>query len=694
MSENEWTKNKLEEEKSPYLLQHAKNPVHWYPWGEEAFEMAESEDKPLFISIGYSTCHWCHVMARESFEDRDVALELNKNFVPVKVDREERPDVDHVYMEVCQMLTGSGGWPLTIIATPDRKPFFAGTYFPKDSRFGLPGLLNILQVISEGWHSDKERLVAQAERVLSALKDQNKEDYKAAKSASDTGLAGVEGAVLAEEDTKYRKILERGFSSYSASFDEENGGFGTAPKFPSPHNLMFLLRYWKKTGKRRALEMAETTVRRAYAGGLYDHVGFGFFRYSTDAKWMVPHFEKMLYDNALMLMAITELHLATQKDAYKEMAQEILTFISEEMTSSEGGFYSAIDAESEGEEGKYYVWTHEDLVKALGEDEASWAAEKYGIEKDGAFNGLSIPHLTSDDLIGSDDTALLCARKGMKAFRDQRVRPATDDKILTSWNALMIASLAKAYSVFGDERYLEAALRAYGFINTNLTCDGNLYVRFRDGEVIHKGYLDDYAYLVWALLELYQATYKPDYLSRALSLSEDMVSFFWDEEHKGFFLTRDGADDLIVRPKSTYDGAMPSGNSVAVMNLLRLSHLLGIDKYEKLALAGISGMEDRLWQSPASYSFMLTALSYSLDARDITVMARQDDPNAESMLNYIRSLFLPESQVIFANDRAKVMGEKPEPMPQLPTVTICLRRACGPPIANVLGLQRALMTAR
>lgn len=693
-SEHEWAINRLRDEKSPYLLQHARNPVDWYPWGEEAFEKAESEDKPLFISIGYSTCHWCHVMARESFEDRDIAAELNKNFVPVKVDREERPDVDHVYMEVCQMLTGSGGWPLTIIATPERKPFFAGTYFPKDSRFGLPGLMNILQVVSEGWHSDKERLVAQADRVLSALKDENKRDYRGAQGTSEAGRTGGEDAVSAAEDAKPQEILERAFDSYSGSFDKENGGFGTAPKFPSSHNLMFLMRYWKKTGERRALEMAETTVRRAYAGGLYDHVGFGFFRYSTDAKWMVPHFEKMLYDNALMLMAITELHLATQKDAYREIASEILAFISEEMTSSEGGFYSAMDAESEGEEGKYYVWTYEDLVEALGEDEAPPTAKMYGIKKDGAFNGFSIPRLTSDDLIGSREPALERARKGMKAFRDGRVRPATDDKILTSWNALMIASLAKAYSAFGDERYLKAAERAYDFISANLVRDGVLYVRYRDSEVLHKGYLDDYAFLVWALLELYQATYTSDYLAQALSLSEDMVSFFWDKEYTGFFLTRDGSDDLIVRPKSTYDGAMPSGNSVAVMDLLRLSHLLSIDRFEELALAAISGMEARLTQSPAAYGFMLTALSYSVGARDITVMARQGDPTAESMLNYIRSLFLPESQVIFANDRAKVRGEKPKPMPEMPTITICQGRVCGPPITNVLGLQRALMTAR
>lgn len=691
-SENAESINKLGKEKSPYLLQHAKNPVDWYPWGEEAFEKAKAEDKPLFISIGYSTCHWCHVMARESFEDREVAAELNENFVPVKVDREERPDVDHVYMEVCQMLTGSGGWPLTVIATPDKKPFFAGTYFPKESRFGLPGLLNILQVVSEGWASERERLLLQAERIAAALSEENRRHYKTAgegaesreKRAKDVGV----------RDVWVKEILDRAFSSYSGAFDEEHGGFGTAPKFPSPHNLMFLLRYWKRTGQRRALEMAEKTIRKAYAGGIYDHVGFGFFRYSTDAKWAVPHFEKMLYDNALMLMAVTDLWLATKKDAYAEMAAEIASFISEEMTSPEGAFFSAIDAESEGEEGKYYVWTYEDLEEALGKDDAYLAAKRYGIKEEGGFRGCSIPHLTSDNLIGGRDPSSERFRKGMKAYRGRRVRPGTDDKILTSWNALMVGALAKAYAAFKDEKYLHSAEACYRFITENLMKDGALYARYRDGEVLHEGYLDDYAFLIWALLELYQATFEAGYLSHAVVLAEDMVELFWDREGSGFFLAREDAEDLIIRPKEVYDGAIPAGNSVAVMDLLRLSHLLGIQRFEELAASAIFGMEERLRQSPAAFGLMLSALSYMEGARDITVLARQRDPNVEPMLNYIRSLFLPESQVIFAGDRAKVTGEEEQELPPMPTVTVCQRQTCGQPITNLQQLQKALMTPR
>lgn len=689
-SENEEMVNRLGREKSPYLLQHAKNPVNWYPWGEEAFEKAKAEDKPLFISIGYSTCHWCHVMARESFEDREVAEELNRNFVPVKVDREERPDVDHVYMEVCRMLTGSGGWPLTIIATPDKKPFFAGTYFPKESKFGLPGLLNILQVVSEGWATDKDRLIRQAERVSNALAEENKRGWSGATGGERAGETAVKAAV----DGKLVEILDRAFSSYSGAFDEEYGGFGTAPKFPSPHNLMFLLRYWKRTGQRRALDMAEKTIRRAYAGGIYDHVGFGFFRYSTDSRWMIPHFEKMLYDNALMLMAVTELWLCTKKDAYRQMASEIASFIWEEMTSPEGGFYAAIDAESEGEEGKYYVWTYEDLEQALGKQDAPFAAKRYGIKEQGPFRGFSIPHLPSDNLIGPRDPSAERFRKGMKAFRASRVRPATDDKILTSWNSLMIAAFAKAYGAFKDKEYLRSAEEAYGFITRHLLKDGVLYARYRDGEVLHKGYLDDYAFFVWALLEFYQATFEERYLSLAKTLAEDMVEIFWDEERAGFFLTGKDSEELIIRPKEAYDGAVPSGNSVAVMDLLRLSHLLGLERFEELGMAAIAAMEEMLTESPAAFGLMLSALSYSEGARDITVTGRHKDPAVEPMLNYIRSLFLPESQVIFAQDRARVLGDEPEDPPSTPSIVICQGRICGQPITNLQQLQRALMTAR
>ncbi len=687
-------RNRLAGEKSPYLLQHAENPVHWYPWGDEAFQKALQEDKPIFLSIGYSTCHWCHVMARECFRDHEVARELNKSFIPVKVDREERPDVDHIYMSVCQMITGSGGWPLTVIATPDKKPFFAGTYFPKVSRFGLPGLLNILQVISEAWEGDRKTLLDQADKIYRAiLEGRHERDAEP-------------GLVTPKETTDYDSLLEKGFAEFSKSFDEDAGGFGGAPKFPLPHNLMFLMAYWKRTGNKRALDMAERTMKGAYSGGVYDHLGFGFFRYATDSKWLVPHFEKMLYDNAMMLRAVTELYQATKKDIYKDIAFEIVSFVKSEMVSSQGGFYSAIDAESQGEEGKFYVWTPNEVTSLLGEGDGKTFCDRYGIGTDGRFRGGSVPHLSRiaanpdapdrmEFVLEAREPAAERLRVKMLAERDKRVRPTTDDKVLTSWNSLMISAMAKTSYATGDDRCLEMAEACAAFILKNLFRGGTLYARYRLGDAAHSGTLCDYAYFVWGLMDLYQVTYKVEYLKHAWDLAAKMVELFWDDSISGFYLTEPGRQDLIIRPRETYDGAIPSGHSVAIMNLLRIFHLGGPEDYESMAISAIDALARDVARNPIGYGYSLCAVNYvSGGALDIQVDADREDPTAEAMLNYVKSLYLPGAQVIFSAHRAFLGKEDPPKMPPRPTITVCQGKTCGAPVTSIQDLQKVLMTAR
>ena len=685
--------NRLIHEKSPYLLQHASNPVDWYPWGEEAFERAKALDRPVFLSIGYSTCHWCHVMARESFEDEEVAACLNKNYISVKVDREERPDVDHVYMTVCQMLTGSGGWPLSIVMTPEKKPFWAGTYLPKKSKFGLPGFLDVLRVLAEAWSEEREVLVEQAEKVTAALRE----------SVDDARVSGGREAQVRNESLREGKpgapgglhdsILELAFRRFHSAFDEDHGGFGAAPKFPSPHNLMFLLQYWKRTGERRAFEMVESTLKHAYAGGIYDHIGFGFFRYSTDSRWMIPHFEKMLYDQALMMMAFTDMAQATQKSCWREVVWEIASFLDREMKSPEGAVYTARDAESEGEEGKYYLWTPDEVKEILGEEGEEFI-KAYGITERGNFKGRSIPHLVVSPKDGAWDAvlpprapALERNRKKLLASREERVRPHTDDKILTSLNGLAIAALARASRAFDDPDYLDMARVSLDFILENNMKDGEIYARYREGHVAHKGYLDDYAFLIWALIEMHQTTLEDSYLKRAERFAREMVERFWDEESKGFFLTGKGAEELIVRPKETYDGAVPSGNSVAIMDLLKLSHLLEAQDLEELAAYAISAMLPHMKTNPMAHSHLLSALEYHAGgAQDIRIAGQKDDAVVQAMISYVRRLYLPNAQIIL-DDEAPDEEDRPR-------LVICRRFTCGAPIYSVDELQVALMTGR
>ena len=561
MNDNHSTRenpNKLIGEKSPYLLQHAYNPVEWYPWGEEAFKKAKSEDKPIFLSIGYSTCHWCHVMAHESFEDSYVGNLMNETFVSIKVDREERPDIDKIYMTVCQLMTGSGGWPLTIIMTPDKKPFFAGTYFPKESRFGRIGLVDLVKRVKDLWMNERKQLVESSEKITFALQDASAESP---------------GSSLTE------KVLNKSYSQLLERYDKINGGFGTAPKFPTPHNLLFLLRYWKRTGDDEALKMVENTLGSMRMGGIYDHIGFGFHRYSTDPNWLVPHFEKMLYDQALLTLAYLEAYQATGKEEYANTAKEVLTYVQRDMVSTEWAFFSAEDADSEGVEGKFYVWSKAEIEEILGIEDAKIFAKLYNVDANGNFleeatrekTGKNIVHLSSQ-LLDTYSTDIELLRKKLFEARDNRIRPHKDDKILTDWNGLMIAAFSKAGYILNEPKYIQIAEKAVKFIlNQMKNSEGRLLHRYRNCGADILAFIDDYAFLIWGLINLYEASFETSYLKTAITLMEEQLKLFWDSSIGAFFFTAEDAESLLTRQKETYDGAIPSGNSVAMLNLLRLA---------------------------------------------------------------------------------------------------------------------------
>jgi uncharacterized protein YyaL (SSP411 family) len=581
--------NRLIHEESPYLLQHAYNPVDWFPWGKEAFAKAKTEDKPIFLSIGYSTCHWCHVMERESFEDGEVADLLNRHFVSIKVDREERPDIDSIYMSVCQAMTGHGGWPLTVFMTPDAKPFYTGTYFPKTDRLGMPGLLTILKRVHTLWTDRRKVLTGSAEKVVEAMGER------------------VTGDTIMDHD----ELITRAYEVFRMSFDNAYGGFGSSPKFPTPHNLVFLLRYWYVYKDNVALSMAEKTLDAMYRGGIFDHIGFGFSRYSTDNKWLVPHFEKMLYDNALLAMAYLEVYRAVQKEKYAHAAKQVFTYVLRDMTSPEGAFWPAEDADSEGEEGKFYLWTLDEVIKVLGDKDGERFAGLFDITERGNFEGKNIPNRINIQASESDMEFIERCRERLFRYREQRTRPFRDDKVMTSWNGLMIAAMAMGGRILDDARYTEAAEKACRFIMERLVReDGRLMTSWRDGSASIPAYADDYTFLIWGLVELYETTYKPEYLIEALELNDDLLKLFWDGQDGGLFLYGDDAEKLIMRPKEVYDGAMPSANSAAALNFLRLSQLTGSTDLSDLAQRLFDAFNREVSLSPHSHAFFLSALLF------------------------------------------------------------------------------------
>ena len=668
--------NKLINEKSPYLLQHAYNPVNWYPWGEEAFKKAEEEDKPIFLSIGYSTCHWCHVMERESFEDEEVAQVLNDNFISIKVDREERPDIDNIYMTVCQALTGRGGWPLTIVMTPDKRPFFAGTYFPKKSKRGHSGLLCILNRIQSAWKSNKASLLESSEEVISVLRQ------------ADERRSTEELSVQEIHD-----LIEKIFQDFKDLFDEKYGGFRTAPKFPTPHNLMFLLRYWKLTTDHDALHMVQKTLDYMYRGGIYDHIGYGFSRYSTDRQWLVPHFEKMLYDNALLAIVYLELYQITNKKDYAKIAREILDYVLRDMTSPQGGFYSAEDADSEGEEGKFYVWTPQEIKDVLGEKDGSEFCELYDITPEGNFGEKSIPNLIGVKKGKIEiDKKFANLRQRLFEVREDRVHPHKDDKILTSWNGLMIAAMSIASRVLDDKKYLQAAEGAIDFIDNNLIReDGRLLARYREEDAAYLGYVDDYAFLIWGLIELYETNYKAKYLSMALKLNQDLLEYFWDEEEGGLYFYGKDSEELLVRPKEIYDGATPSGNSVATLNFLRLSKLMGKEKLMEKAEEQFKFFGGQIKKNPTAYTYFLSALLFMQSkGKEVVIAGKKDQTNTKKMLATVKKKFSPFTVTLFNNEEEKdelsnlapFVAEQKQ-IKGKPTAYICEDFTCQAPITDL-----------
>ena len=636
--------NRLIHEKSPYLLQHAENPVDWYAWGEEAFEKARKENKPIFLSIGYSTCHWCHVMAHESFENPEVARLMNEVFICIKVDREERPDIDNIYMRVCQMMTGSGGWPLTILMTPDKKPFFAGTYIPRESHHGRLGMLDLIPRIKEVWDTQHDDILESADKITARLNQL---------SQGSTG------------DELDKSTLKTAYEQLSGRFSEQYGGFGNAPKFPSPQNFLFLLRYWQSTNDEKALRMVVKTLQSMQEGGIYDHIGFGFHRYSTDSHWLVPHFEKMLYDQAMLAMAYIEAYQATGKNELRETAKEIFTYVLRDMTDAKGGFYSAEDADSEGVEGKFYVWTEDEIRKVLKEEEADLIINVYNIDKTGNFRdeasgkntGANILHLekTLTEVAFKNKTSVdelkehvETARQKLFTARNKRIHPHKDDKILTDWNGLMIAALAKGAQVCNEPEYADAAKRAADFILTDMRRqDGRILHRYRDGHAAILANVDDYAFLIWGLLELYETVFDVHYLQTALDLNNEMIKHFWDEQDGGFYFTADDAEELIVRQKEIYDGAIPSGNSIAVLNLFRLARITADadleDKANKIMLAFSKDVKS----VPSGYTQMMVALDFGIGpSYEIVIVGNPEAKDTKEMLNSLRKHFIPNKVVL------------------------------------------------
>ncbi len=679
--------NHLIGQKSPYLLQHAHNPVDWYPWGEEAFSKALKEDKPIFLSIGYSTCHWCHVMEKESFENKDVADILNRGFICIKVDREERPDIDTVYMAVCQAMTGSGGWPLTIIMTPDKKPFFATTYIPRETRFGMQGMTDVLPKIEDLWKNSRKDIASSAVKVTEVMKQ--------------------------NADQKFKSEIERGLPEkavieISSSFDNVNGGYGNAPKFPSAHRLLFLLRYSQLHGDSELLKQIIFTLEKMSAGGINDQIGGGFHRYSTDDKWLLPHFEKMLYDQAMMALAYTEAYQATGREDFAATAKDILNYVIRDMTSPEGAFYSAEDADSEGEEGKFYVWGYKEFFSVLPKDDSLIAIRYFSIDDEGNFTdpmhgntGMNILHVSrTKALLASEfemspkdlESRLSGIRAKLFKHREKRVRPSKDTKILADWNGLMIAAMAKAAGVFNSEEYLKPAVKAADFILGKMrNPQGELLHRYRDGELAVDGQLDDYAFMEWGLIELYEAGFDEKYLKGALDLNKITISNFRDSVHGNYYMTGEKSEKMIFRPKVNFDGALPSGSSVQVMNLLRLSGFTANTDYEKMADETLKASAQLINRYPGSFTNYLCALLYSENSSEIVICGKRKSKTVSEYANILRKKYLPCKTLLFA----------PENEPDAPifkianfakdykmkdgktTIFVCKKHVCGKPATDI-----------
>jgi len=689
-------KNRLSREKSPYLLQHAENPVDWYPWGNEAFERAKREDRPVFLSIGYSTCHWCHVMAHESFEDPAVARLMNDTFINIKVDREERPDIDKLYMSVCQMVTGSGGWPLTIVMTPDRKPFYAATYLPRENRYGRAGMMELVPRLGEIWMQRRREIDRAASDIIGALNRENRP------GAGQT--AGID-------------LFHRAFHHLESLYDREHGGFGTAPKFPMAHHLLFLLRYWNRTGNRQALSMVVHSLAAMRLGGLYDHAGGGFHRYSTDEEWIVPHFEKMLYDQALLAMAYMEAFQATGNLLFGETARAVLRYVLRDLAAPDGGYCCAEDADSEGEEGKFYLWTSEELRRFLTEEELALFRKFYAVEEGGNFTDEATGIKKKENILfsrpgergnpplsdpaGAEGEKIGRILENLRHEREKRVRPHRDDKVLTDWNGLMIAAFAMGGRIFADEDFTTAARKGAAFILGKLSpAPGTLLHRYREGESAVPGHLDDYAFFTWGLLELYDTTFDPSFLRKALGLMDEVLKSFMDEDRGDFYFTSRKSEVLPARQKDAADGALPSGTAVTILNLVRLGLLLGRTGLLDRAHAALSTLSETIGQSPAGHTMCLAGMDNLLFSTFQAVAAAKErkDESLEGLIRQFRSRYLPHGMVLLLTPE-KPFREIATMAPYLSGMALpeegvvlypCIRGACLLPIRSAGELESFL----
>jgi uncharacterized protein YyaL (SSP411 family) len=670
--------NRLSGETSPYLLQHANNPVDWYPWGEEALKRAKDEDKPILLSIGYSACHWCHVMERESFEDETIAGLMNEHFVSIKVDREERPDLDAVYMEAVQMLTGSGGWPMTVFLTPDGHPFYGGTYFPPVDRHNMPGFPRLLQSVANSYHNSRDEI----DRVTAQLTEQ----------MGRTGQMPKGDAPLTVE------TLHQAYTTLATNFDYQNGGTGTAPKFPQAMNLEVLLRYYNHGYNDRALEMVDLTLEKMARGGIYDQIAGGFARYSTDAYWLVPHFEKMLYDNALLARLYLHAHQATGRGMYRRITEETLDYILREMTGPEGGFFSATDADSEGEEGKFFVWSPDEIEAVLGAEEAGIFNGFFGVRQGGNFEGKTILNITQKaseytqqhgieldrlvDVVQRGKTALW-------AEREKRIHPLLDDKVLASWNGMMLRSFAEAGAALGRQDYIDAAIKNADFLLGTMRPDGKLLRTYRAGQAKLPGYLEDYSFVADGLLALYEATFDQRWLTESISLADRMIELFWDDAVGGFYDTSAEHDQLVVRPRDVLDNAQPCGGSVATDVLLKLAVVTGNEDYRVKAATPLRTLREMMGRAPAGTGHWLAALDFYVSSpKEVVIIGPKGDPATTALLQTVTGAFRPNKVLVGADDAAAAEGYS---LPLLeargmidgrPTAYVCQNYACQLPVTT------------
>ena len=664
--------NRLSSETSPYLLQHANNPVDWYPWGDEALQRAKDEDKPILLSIGYSACHWCHVMERESFENEDIAQLMNDHFVSIKVDREERPDLDAVYMEAVQMLTGSGGWPMTVFLTPDGQPFYGGTYFPPVDRFNMPGFPRLLESVARSYHNSREEI----DRVTGQI----------------TSQMGRTGQMPIGDTPVTVDTFHEAYTTLATNFDYQNGGTGTAPKFPQAMNLEVLLRYYRHGYNDRALEMVNLTLEKMARGGIYDQIAGGFARYSVDAYWLVPHFEKMLYDNALLARLYLHAHQATGRGMYRRIAEETLDYILREMTGPEGGFYSATDADSEGEEGKFFVWTPAEIEAVLG-DEAGIFSGFFGVTEKGNFEGSNILNISqkASDYASKNGIELKrlvdVVQRGKQSMlneREKRIHPLLDDKVLASWNGMMLRSFAEAGAALERPDYLDAAIKNASFLLETMRPDGKLLRTYRAGHARLPGYLEDYSFVADGLLALYEATFDQRWLTEATSLADRMIELFWDDEVGGFYDTSAEHDQLVVRPRDVLDNAQPCGGSVATDVLLKLAVITGNDDYREKAATPLRTLKELMGRAPAGTGHWLAALDFYVSSpKEVVIIGPHNDPATEALLQAVNGAFHPNKVLVGAEaegDYGLPLLESRGMIDGQPTAYVCQNYACQLPV--------------